>query len=471
MSTKSDVVVVGGGVGGLSAAIVLAERGASVTLCEASPFFGGLASSLEAGGTSFDGGPYILLDPVGLAWAFEALGMDLDALELRRVLDVYEVERSDGPALRVGSDVEETARGFDHAYPGQGDHYRRFIERTSRIHAALQPLQSRARPSPWSLIRAGALRHAPFLLRSLGAVLRGAGFNQEVADALGIFTHVAGQPLATAPSPVGLVPAMISGPGCFVPRDGVATIPLRVLARAREFGVSLRSGARVDRILCDARRVTGVRLASGETITARAVVSDASGVATLLELADVPDRVRRRVGALPLQSPGVGAYLLGDEQPRGPYLRFRLESTTPDVPCRLIVRPGALPDPPSNLHARQIRVIAPLAQSVAERLDEGAQDELLDELLAEPWTRAHVGPFTEAARMTPARWGRRHTLHRNSMNPVMTAKLMRQGRLPHVIDAPRGLFLVGSSTHPGQWVSFCLISGVLGAREVLRSWA
>jgi phytoene dehydrogenase-like protein len=49
------------------------------------------------------------------------------------------------------------------------------------------------------------------------------------------------------------------------------------------------------------------------------------------------------------------------------------------------------------------------------------------------------------------------------MNPVMTARLMRRGRVSHRSPWVRGLYLAGSSTHPGQWVSFCAISGVLAA--------
>ncbi len=49
------------------------------------------------------------------------------------------------------------------------------------------------------------------------------------------------------------------------------------------------------------------------------------------------------------------------------------------------------------------------------------------------------------------------------MNPVMTAKFMREGRVPHRSPDLRGLYLAGSATHPGQWVSFCAISGILAA--------
>ena len=114
-----------------------------------------------------------------------------------------------------------------------------------------------------------------------------------------------------------------------------------------------------------------------------------------------------------------------------------------------------------------MRVVAPLSHDVAQGLGESGQSALLNGILDEPWVRERVGNFRELARLVPASWGRRHLLHRDSMIPVMTAKFMRQGRLPHRVGKPEGLFLVGSSTHPGQWVSFCLISGLLGAEEAL----
>ena len=477
------VIVVGGGVGGLAAGITLARAGAKVTVCEASSRFGGLASALEAGGTRFDGGPYILLDPAGLAWAFEQLGLDPTALGLRRVEDVYVVERDGAPPVHVYSDLERTCAGLDAHWPGQGERYRTFLRKTAAIHRALAPLQVSGSPGPMALVRAGVLRHAPFLLESLGRLLRSAGFVPAVADAIGIWTHVAGQNMHSAPSPLGLVPAMIHGPGCFVPARGLAAIPELVLGRAAALGVELRASARVRRIVSEAARVTGVELEDGTVLSGRAVISDASGVATLLELADAPVRVKTRVAALPLQSPGVAAYVLAEQEATGPYLRFRLHPEQLDAPCRLIVRPSALPGSQPSPAARAggargdgrhlvpTRIVAPLAHEVAERLGEAGQMALLDSILAEPWVRDAVGPFTEVARLVPASWGRRHVLHRDSMNPVMTAKFMRQGRLPHRVESPDGLFLVGSSTHPGQWVSFCLASGVIGARAALERLA
>jgi phytoene dehydrogenase-like protein len=45
---------------------------------------------------------------------------------------------------------------------------------------------------------------------------------------------------------------------------------------------------------------------------------------------------------------------------------------------------------------------------------------------------------------------------------------MRQGRVAHRSPYVRGLYLAGSSTHPGQWVSFCMISGILAADRIIK---
>ncbi len=461
-------VVVGGGVGGLSAAVALAQRGVEVTICEARASFGGLASALEVAGVRFDGGPYILLDPDGLAWAFDALGMSLDEISPRRVTDVYEVERGDERPVRFFSDLAATIELLERDHPGQGVRYGAFVAEMTKIHRGLAALQRRARPSPLTLVRSGNLRHAPFLLRSLATTLGRAGLEGVVADAVGIWTHIAGQTLSAAPSPLALVPAMIHGAGCFVPARGVAAIPEAAEARARSLGVTLLGNARVARIAIANGRVCGVDLVGDERLEADIVVSDASGVATLLELAPSPPRIRAKVAALPLQSPGVAAYGLGSSDDDGPYLRFRLAPDAAGAPCRLLVRPDRVDPRLPSAPAHPTRIVAPLDHALAERLGERGQNELLDAVLADPWVARRVGPFEELARLVPATWGRRHVLHRDSMNPVMTARFMRQGRLPHRIASPDGLFLVGSSTHPGQWVSFCLISGVLGADEVFR---
>jgi len=103
------------------------------------------------------------------------------------------------------------------------------------------------------------------------------------------------------------------------------------------------------------------------------------------------------------------------------------------------------------------------------RAEEGgvpAQEEYLERVVEEPWWKEHVPEHRVLATRTPREWGEAYQLHRDSMNPVMTASFMRAGRLAHRSPWVRGLYLAGSATHPGQWVSFCAISGILAARRL-----
>jgi phytoene dehydrogenase-like protein len=104
--------------------------------------------------------------------------------------------------------------------------------------------------------------------------------------------------------------------------------------------------------------------------------------------------------------------------------------------------------------------------TLAESGGATAQEAFLARVLEEDWWRRLFEEHRVLETRIPEKWGRDFNLHRNSMNPVMTSRLMRSGRLAHRSPNLKGLYLAGSSTHPGQWVSFCAISGVLAADAV-----
>jgi phytoene dehydrogenase-like protein len=310
MAARS-VLIIGAGMGGLTAALRLARAGCAVQVVEARPGPGGLAGGLEIDGLPFDAGPYILLDRPGLEWAFQAVGLELaEHVPLQRIDDIYEVLTPDGSRVHFQSGLEATAGGFERQWPGSGPRYVRHVNSIAQIYRRLEPLQRMSRPGLWGLFRTGGWRHLPFLLRSLDSVLARTSLPQPVRDALAIWTHIAGQRIEEAPSPLAFVPALLHGVGAFYPPGGIGRIPVALAAAAERAGVVFDYGVRVTAIRRRDGRAAVVQTDRDNVFTPNAILSNAAGIGTYVDLLENPlPALRTRLEQLPLQSPGVAAYL------------------------------------------------------------------------------------------------------------------------------------------------------------------
>ena len=440
--------------GGLSAALRLRQRGHEVTVFEARSTLGGLAGFTEAAGMRFETGPYVLLDPPGLRWAFEQLQLSLEPLALQEIDHLYSVNLP-GHRLQIFSDLERTAAGFERQWPGSALKYRAFVDRMRGIYEQTRPMQT-TRPGVASALRTGAWRALPFLLRSLRGVMASSGLSEPICQALNIWTHIAGQTPDAAPSPLALVPGIIHTHPPLRPKAGVGAVPEALHQAGLAAGVRYRTDTPVTSILVDKGRAVGIQCGE-ERIEAAAVVSDV-GLATYARLLQPPPASAGSFLRLPLQGPGVQAYLRVAGVQEGAFLRFRLKAGADPDPARLLVLPDAL-----GLHTGGARLICPLSHDRAAQMDLDDQTRWLESRLAEDWWQEHLEAPEVVYRRVPRSWGQQFGLHDDSMNPVMTAAFMRQGRVPHGDRHIDRLVLCGASTHPGQWVSFCAISGILAA--------
>jgi phytoene dehydrogenase-like protein len=462
------ILIIGAGVGGLSAALRLRRLGYQVRILEARTQGGGLASGVTAGGFHFDAGPYILLDKPGLEWALRQLQLDLGALTLTPIESVYHVRHEDGSTTAFDRSLPATAARFDAQFPGSGQLYSAFVERTARIHRNLQPFTFKTHPSVWDVLRNGSLRYVPFLLSSLDTVLKQAGLPLPLRKGISIWTHVAGQPVAQAPSPMAFVPTLFHHVGAYYPQGGMRAIADLLEQAALTAGVEISYSTKVAAIRSANKAVTGVQTEAGEFIAADAVVSNANGIGTYTELVDeLAPAEKQRLEKLPLQSPGVCVYLAVQGLNPPYYIRFQLNG----LGCTAFVQPGLLEPGLAQDGWYPARLIAPLAHAEAEALGVAGQQQLMDQLLAQPWWQENISAYRVLHQRTTFDWGREYTLYHDSMNPVMSAQFMRQGRLAHRSPHLRGLYLAGSSTHPGQWVSFCAISGILAADCLAQDYA
>src|SRR5512135_3826720 len=101
MKTKS-VIVIGAGIGGITAAAHLARSGFHVTVVEKNPRPGGRCDRLSRDGHLFDTGPTLFLLPKVYDAEFHALGTSMnERLDLQRVDPTYHLVFDDGSQLAL----------------------------------------------------------------------------------------------------------------------------------------------------------------------------------------------------------------------------------------------------------------------------------------------------------------------------------------------------------------------------------
>ncbi len=127
-----SIVVIGGGVGGLSTACYLADAGADVRVLEKNEQLGGRASVLEADGFRFDMGPsWYLMPDVFERFFGEFDRTPSDYYTLTQLDPHYRIFFKDGDRVDITPDLERTKRIFEEYEDGAGEALERYLEKSA----------------------------------------------------------------------------------------------------------------------------------------------------------------------------------------------------------------------------------------------------------------------------------------------------------------------------------------------------
>lgn len=497
MSTDR-IGILGGGLGGLAAAVTLAARGHRVVLFERNAWTGGKATVLAERGFRFDMGPTILTMPSVLGRIFAEAGRTLDReLDLVRLDPQWRCFYEDGSTLDLLEDPERMAASLAPQAPAAAAGYRRFLDLAERLHAISEryffwrsvgsvadtfDAGTTFRLSTLSDLR--ALRFG----RTVAGMVRSRVPEPRVAQMLDHFTQYVGSAPDASPAVLCGIAHMQTSEGIWYPRGGTRAVPVALERLAVDLGVEIRTCTGVRRIVVEQGEVRGVETDHDGRVELAAVVSNGDSVRTHRELLGgaAAERFERRRSYEPACS-GVVLYLGLDrrypqllhhnfvfsQSPEEEFAAiYRRGEPAPDPTCYVCApartEPGVAPPGGEALyvlvHTPYLRphhdwtaMLPAYRRTILDKLRRTAGLEDLEE---------HI--VTESV-LTPQDIHSRYRVLQGAIYGLASHGRMLGAFKPGNRSRDvRGLYLAGGSAHPGPGMPMALMSGWIAADCVDR---
>lgn len=487
-----DVVVIGAGLGGLSAGALLAAQGRRVLVLEQSGSIGGCCSTFERKGYRFDVGASIIEIIEPIERVFEKLGTSLQKeVDLIACDPIMSFIYPDGERITAPLSAEETGNIIAAISPEDGRRWRDFcVFADDLMKVTLDTffqMPASTLGDMGCLIKKNPrfLKYLPVFLSSYQDILERFFKDEKVLMMMAYQALYFGLPPNLVPGPYAMVPYS-EHVGVYYPRGGMIRIP-EALQRVGELhGMQVRTGSRVAKVLMEGRRAYGVRLADGSEISADLVVSDINAKTLYLDLIGeeyLPTAVVRGIRSYKLSLSVPMIYLALDSSPELE-AHHSVIAISPEELNRYYydnLLTGRLNEGPFGLicwSTHTDKSLAPRGKHVLNLIPQGfyhlegtdwdtEKPHYIERTIASLSQSAIPGLkdkvlFAECA--TPL------DFERNLLLPEGAIYCLQQDLPAQAVFRPAsrsrsvdGLYLVGSSTHPGGGVPSVIASGYIAA--------
>lgn len=297
-----DVVIIGGGLGGLAAAVELGARGLRVRLLEAHATLGGKAGTVTVDGVTADTGPSVLTMPDVLDALLTAAGRTLsDHITLRPVDPGFRYVYPDGAVVDVYHAVGDTLDSVRSSLGADAAHeLESFLAYSQRIWDAASPYFVYG-PAPTLDRLAGLglrdfamLRHID-ALRSMRGGIAAHVSNPHLRTLLARYATYNGSDPRSAPATLNCIAHVELALGGFGVDGGIFRIVEVLADTARSLGVRIHTGTRVAGIETENGRVSAVKTACGTVFPTSAVVANADAAHVGADLLSATDARRSAI--------------------------------------------------------------------------------------------------------------------------------------------------------------------------------
>jgi phytoene desaturase len=486
-----EVIIIGGGLGGLSAGIHLRLAGFDVTIYEANERVGGRANRIEREGFRFDTGPSLLNYPWVFEQMFERAGRKLsEYVELVAVDPSITFRWADGENLELSSDLRKFLSECERLEPGCAPRVFAFLrESETKYRIAFEKLINRNIDNPAKWLGALSLKELwqTSVHRSLDGELRRFFKNRYLREALGSYAMYLGGSPFNLPGMFSILSYGELAYGLWLPKNGIYGLVEAIERLARELGVKIRTNCAVRKIQTKIGMVQGIELANGEIHYARLVVSNVDVPTTDTELIESSEKLRLDAKKIKM-TPGVVTFYWGirgkienlghhtiflPEDYRAAFEDlFKHKRVPRDLPFYASV-PSATDQTLAPAGDTCLFVLVPTP--LLSEMPDADWDEIVPQIKSKVIKGfAHHGVKFAAEKIvfeeiyTPEDWRSRFGLYDGSaFGAAHTLFQLGAFRSKNFSREIKGLYYTGASTTPGTGMPMVALSGQLVAERIL----
>src|SRR6516164_8180405 len=285
-----DAIVIGSGIGGLTAAVLLAVRGGKrVLVLERHYEVGGFTHTFRRPGYEWDVGLHYIgqvQDRTSVVRrAFDHV--TANQVQWQAMPDIYDRVIIEGRTFDLSAGLERFREGLKQSFPSETRHIDRYIAAVQACNRASGLYHAeKAVPKPLAAFVGGLMR-APYMRwarRTTREVLESLTGNHELIGVLTAQWGDYGLPPARSSFAVHATIAEHYFSGGSYPVGGASTIAAAIVPRIERSGGSVVSSAEVAGIVVEGTKAVGVRMIDGREFQAAMVLSDAGATNTLERL-------------------------------------------------------------------------------------------------------------------------------------------------------------------------------------------
>ena len=278
-NTPSDnrAIVIGAGLGGLSAAMRLGAKGYRVTVLDKLDRAGGRGSSITQDGHRFDLGPTIVTVPDVFEKLWADCGRDFRAdVDLRPLEPFYEVRWPDGSSFKASSDDDAMLAEVARLNPNDVDGFKRFLrDAQKRYVVGYEGMVAKPMNKMWETIKVLPMFAWLRADRSIYGLAAARVKDERLRMALSFHPlFIGGDPMHVT-SIYALVAHLEKTYGVHYAMGGVQRIADAMADVIRAQGGAIRHETVADEILVEDGAAKAVRLDDGTELNAPLIVSNA----------------------------------------------------------------------------------------------------------------------------------------------------------------------------------------------------